>query len=192
MDKDGGATSYSANVTVRRMLSALGPSNLWIGLKNSDDVGLNLDVHVDVLVNGAAVGSAETSNVSSGSSGFNNAQLRTLALALQNGSVEVPAGAQVSFVPSVRRTCTGGGHASGTVRLWYNGAAIDAGASRDAGTRFDATIDAASGGYFARLASALGLTAGTARTSVDVTVNSSVACPSRPFTPLGTWSVTIP
>jgi DNA/RNA endonuclease G (NUC1) len=193
MDKDGGVRSYTANVTVRRLLSALGPAKIWIGLKNSDDVGLPIDLRVEVLVNGVVVASGQQNNLGTGSSGFNNAQLQTLALELTNGAVDVPPGAQLSVRPSVRRTCNAvTGHVSGVVRLWYNGAAVDDGPSRDAGTRFGATIGARSSSYFARLASALDDEAGAARTSADVLVQSSAACPSRPFNSLGTWTITVP
>jgi hypothetical protein len=192
-DKDGGVTTYTANMTVRRLLTALGPAKLWIGLKNSDDVGLPIDLRVEVLVNGAVVASAQQNNLSTGSSGFNNALLQTLALDLVNSAVDVPPGAQLSFRPSVRRTCSPvNGHNAGVVRLWYNGAAVDDGPSHDAGTRFGATIGAGTSSYFARLASALDVVAGTARNSVDVLVQSTSACPSRPFTPLGTWGITLP
>ena len=192
-DKDGGVTSYSANLMVRRLLTAVGPAKLWIGLKNSDDAGLPIDLRVEVLVNGVVAASAQQTNLPTGSSGFGNAQLQTLALALTNGSVDVPPGAQLSVRPSVRRTCGPvNGHNAGVVRLWYNGAAVDDGASRDAGTRFSATIGAGTTSYFARLASVLDDVAGATRSSADVLVQSTAACPSRPFNPLGTWTMTVP
>jgi len=93
----------------------------------------------------------------------------------------------------VRRTCGPvNGHNAGVVRLWYNGAAVDDGASRDAGTRFSATIGAGTTSYFARLASVLDDVAGATRSSADVLVQSTAACPSRPFNSLGTWTMTVP
>ena len=80
--------------------------------------------------------------------------------------MQVPAGAALAIKLSVRRTCVGGGHNSGTVRLWYNGAAIDTGSTRSAGSRFDATIDGVSTDYFLRTGLALSATAGTAQTFV--------------------------
>jgi hypothetical protein len=193
IDKDGGNTEYNASVTVTRRLTALGAASVWIGLKNSDDVGLRVDLRTEVLVNGTVAGSADLSNIGTGSSGFNNAQLQTAALALANRKVDLPAGAQVSFRASVRRTCAATpGHNAGRVVLWYNGQPVDAGASRDAGTRFESTVGGASGPAFARLASALSATAGAARTTLEVQVQSNVACPNRPFNLLGTWSTTLP
>jgi hypothetical protein len=47
--------------------------------------------------------------------------------------------------------------------------------------------------YFSRLASILDVTPGTARSSVDVSLNNSMgACPARPFVPFGTWTVMLP
>jgi DNA/RNA endonuclease G (NUC1)/PKD repeat protein len=190
-DGEGSDTRTASVTQAPPRLTALGAAKVWIGLKNSDDVGLRVDLRTEVLVDGVVVGSAEASNVATGSSGFNNAQLNTLALAL-TGTTDVPAGTQVAFRPSVRRTCSGGGHASGTVRFWFGGAAIDAGATRDAGSRFGATVDGGALQFYARASNALTMSPGSAKTSVDIAVNSSVACPARPFTSLGTWSLMLP
>ena len=108
------------------------------------------------------------------------------------GAVPASSGAQLKMKVSVRRTCFGGGHASGTARLWFNGQPIDSGATRDAGSRFDATIASSTNDYFLRSGFALSTTAGTSKNFLDVFVNSAVACPSRPFTAFGTWSITLP
>jgi len=181
-----GATSSAQCVT--RPLT-LGDAKLWIGLKNSDDVGLRLDIRAEVLLNGVVVGSGELQDVPGGSSGFNNAVLRTIDLAM-NGAVSVPTGAVLTFRPSVRRTCIGAGHKSGTVRFWYDGPAIDQGTARNAGSRFAATVATASSDVFVRGPATLSTTAGTARQFVDVAVNSNAACPARPFSSLGEWSIT--
>jgi hypothetical protein len=92
----------------------------------------------------------------------------------------------------VRRTCAGGGHASGTARLWYNGQGIDSGATRDAGSRFGATVDDITANYYLRSGLALSTAAGTSQTSIDRFVDSKVACPGRPFSAFGTWSISPP
>jgi hypothetical protein len=174
-----------------RTLSALSPAKLWVGLKNSDDIGLRLDLKVEVFINSTsnpAVGTGELDNVSAGGSGFNAALLNTISLAL-TGSPALSPGDQLLMRPSVRRTCSGGGHAAGTARLWYNGAAIDSGSSRDAGSRFDATIDGTNSNYYLRTGFVLSTTAGTSRTSIDKLVDSSAPCPTRPFSAFGTWSI---
>ncbi len=179
-------------VTLLPTLTALSPANVWIGLKNSDAVGLRVDVLVEVFVDGDKVGEGGLTNAATGSSGFNNARLHTIPLALTEGPVSVPAEAQLSVLVSVRRTCFGGGHNSGQVRLWYNGQAVDDGAGRDAGSRFDATIGGAMTDYFLRGGFALATEAGGARLFNDKMVNSTVACPGRPFTAFGTWSLMLP
>jgi hypothetical protein len=160
-----------------------------VGLKNSDAVGLRLDLRAELLVNGTAVGSGDLNNVAAGSSGFNNAVLQTVAMSLLNGAVEVPAGAQLGLRASVRRTCFGGGHASGAVRLWFNGAPVDTGTDRDAGSRVSATLSGSVATYFLRTGAGLSTSSGAARQFVDVTVNSASACPTRPFLTLGVWTM---
>ena len=177
------------------LLTELSPSKAWIGIKNSDDVGLRVDLRAEVFlrIDGVTtlVGQGELLNQSTGSSGFNNAILKTTTLALTGGAVQVEAGAPMEFKLSVRRTCSGGGPVSGTVKLWYNGQAIDAGPTRDAGSRFDATINRYTKDYFLREGLTLGTAAGTSRLSIDKFVNSSVACSGsgRPFTSFGTFTL---
>ena len=146
-DDDAGPYSGSAYVyepaSTSTLLSALSPAKVWVGLKNSDDVGLRLDLLAEVFINATKVGQGELDNVTAGGSGFSGALFNTIPLALTGGSVSVPSGAQLSIKVSARRTCFGAGHNSGTPGLWYNGQPVDSGASRDAGSRFDATIGAA-------------------------------------------------
>jgi virginiamycin B lyase len=174
-------------------LTELSPAKVWVGVKNSDDVGLRLDLLVEVFVNGTRVGQGALDNVSAGSSGFSNAILNTIPLALPGGPVTAGTGSQFGVKVSARRTCSAViGHNSGTARLWYNGPPVDSGAGRDAGSRFDATIEGTTSNYFLRSGSALSTTAGSAKIFADVVVNSAVACPARPFTSFGTWSVALP
>ena len=194
-----GAASNTATLTVTGVgageLTALSPANVWIGLKNSDSVGLRVDLRAEVFVKVGAsetlVGSGDLLNRSTGSSGFNNAILHTIPLTLTGGSAAFPTGAALEIRVSVRRACTGPGHTSGTVRLWYNGQKVDSGPTRDAGSRFDATIGGQMDDYFLKTGLGLSKSAGSPRTSVDQSVNSAVACASpggRPFTSFGTWS----
>ena len=99
---------------------------------------------------------------------------------------------QLVFRVSVRRTCFGGRHASGAVRLWYNGKAIDTGAARDAASRFDAIIDGTNLPYYLRTGSELRTAAGAARISIAKSINSSAACSNRSFATLATWSTFSP
>jgi beta-lactamase superfamily II metal-dependent hydrolase/DNA/RNA endonuclease YhcR with UshA esterase domain len=187
---DACSGSTEVTVIVRRTLTAVGPAKVWIGLKNSDAVGLRLDVRTQVLVNGEVAASGDLNNVSAGGSGFNNAILQSVAMSL-SAPVEVPAGGLLSVQVSVRRTCFGGGHNSGIAREWYNGQPVDGGAGRDAGSRIRLTVGGVMSDYFLRHAFGLATAAGTAKQSADAAVNSSAACPARPFVPFGTWGVNL-
>ena len=188
-DAVGNLSSTTVNYEVKRTLTAAGPAMIWIGLKNSDGVGLRLDLRAELLVNDTVAASGELSNVRAGSSGFNNALLHAIGMSMGSGSVDVPAGAQISVRVSTRRTCFGAGHNTGTAREWYNGAAVDTGGSRDAGSRLQITLSGTTGTYFLRNAFKLAAVAGNARQPSDAFVNSSAACPARPFVSFGTWSV---
>jgi hypothetical protein len=164
-------------------LGALGSANIWLGLKNSDDVGTRFDVLAEILKDGAVVGSGQVNNVPGGSSGFNNAILRTIPLAL-NGDVPLASGDTVSLRVWVRAGATG--HRSGTARLWYNDAA--------AHTRFGATIDDETNDYYLVFTPPFGLTkdvpGGGPKKTIDVTVNRNVG--GNPFKPFGTWTLVVP
>jgi hypothetical protein len=161
---------------------------VWIGLKNSDDVGLRLDLLAEVVGDGTKIGEGRLDNVSAGGSGFNNAVLRAIPLALTGGPVDFPLVTKLEVKLSVRRTCSGAGHASGVTRLWYNGQPTDSGAKRDAGSRLDAVRDLVTVAYFLRGGFALSTTPGTSRQSIDVAVDTKETCPDRPFKSFGTWS----
>ena len=174
-------------------VTALSPAKLWIGAKNNGAVGLRLDVKAEVFVNSTsnpAIRIRPGEQRQQRGSGFNGAVLNTIDLALSDRPVSLSADDQLLFRVSVRSTCIGGGHRAGTVRLWYNGAAIDSGPTRDAGSRFDATVDGSTEDFHLRTGFTLSTTPGAARTSIDALVNSSAACPNRPFVPFETWSAT--
>ncbi len=163
-----------------RQLTALGTADIWLGLKNSDDVGTNFDLFAEVLKNGSVVGSGQLNNVPGGSSGFNNAVLRTINLALSS-PVTVSAGDTLRIRLSVRIAVGVTGHRSGTARLWFNDAA--------ANSRFAATIGGTTKDYFLLNGFALGTAAGPSpQKTIDVFVDRAVG--GNPFKPFGTWSKT--
>jgi hypothetical protein len=184
-------TTRTANTPTRtptsRLLSSLSPAKAWIGLVNTADAGLRLDVRANVSRNGILVGSGTLSGAGTGSSGFSNAILDTISLTLTSGPVAVASGDRFAIEISARNACSGSSKSSGRARLWYNGAKIDTGAARNAGSRFDATIGGSISDYFLRANSALSKTAGSARTSVDAAVGARCG----PFVSLGTWSTTL-
>lgn len=162
-------------------LTALGPAQVWIGLKNSDDVGTRFDLLAEVFKNGSLIGSGQVNNVAGGSSGFNNAKLNAINLAL-SGTPSFGAGSALSIRLSVRVTASGG-HRSGTARLWFNDAA--------ANSRFSATIGGVTKNYYLRkLSNSLVLTTATGSTpkvTIDVFVDRAVG--GNPFKPFGTWAI---
>jgi hypothetical protein len=165
-------------------LTSLNPAKIWVGLKNSDAVGLRLDLKTEVFVNQIKVGEGQLNNVTSGSSGFNNAKLNTIPLTLF-APVEVPANAALKITLSVRRTCFGGGHNSGTSRLWYN--------DSQANSRFGATIGDTTSDLFLRSGFALATSPGSGpKQTIDVGVDNKASCPNRPFIPFGTWNLILP
>jgi hypothetical protein len=184
-DKAGNTASKDCTYRVLRRLTAAGPAKVWLGLKNSDDIGTRFDLKAELYVGQTKVGEGNVSNVFGRGSGFNNAVLVLIPLVL-NGSPEVPANAPLKIALSVRNTCSGLTHVSGTARLWFNDAQADSG--------FDATIMGITNShYFLRSGSALGTAAGTGPTNTaDVFVESKATCPTRPFSTFGSWSITLP
>ena len=158
-------------------LTALGPAQVWIGLKNSDDVGTRFDLLAEALKNGTVIGSGQVNGVSGGSSGFNNAILDTINMALPS-PVTFQSGDTLSFRLSVRVAATG--HRSGTARLWFNDA--------EANSRFSATVNATTSNYFLLNGFGLGSAAGPGpKKTIDVFVDRQGG---NPFKPFGTWNKT--
>jgi uncharacterized repeat protein (TIGR01451 family) len=178
----------TVNATIRQ-LTTLSPARLWVG-QNGSNRKLKFDLLAEVLVNGSVVGTGQLSNVSAGGSGFNKAKLDTVSLAL-GATTAVPPGASLSIRVSVRASCSVAAN-SGIARLWYNGQPVDNGKQKDAGSRFDATIGGTNSNYFLRQAFTLDTAPGSSRQSIDIAVDGNTACPARPFTLFGTWSVNLP
>ena len=183
-DEAGNSASDVQRVTVVKAITDLGQADVWLGLKNSDDVGTNFDLLAEVLHNGTVVASGQVDGVSGGSSGFPNAHLRSVDLAL-GSAVVVASGDTIGLRLSVRVAATG--HRSGTARLWFNDEAAD--------SRVSATVGGVTSGYYLELVSGANvLDAGSPgsgpRKSVDVTVDR--AKNGNPFKPFGTWTYPVP
>jgi uncharacterized delta-60 repeat protein len=160
-------------------LTSLNPARIWVGLKNSDDVGVRFDLLAEVSKDGVLVSSGQLSSAAAGSSGFNNAKLDTITFS-SFSPVDVPAGSRLSLKLSVRNACGGSRHNSGVARLWFNDSA--------ANSRFGATIGATTSEYFLRDGFLLAPTAGPGpKKTVDVQAGAKCS----PFKPFGTWSITL-
>jgi hypothetical protein len=165
-------------------LAALSPAKVWIGLKNSDDVGTTFDLRAEVLKNGTLIGSGQLNNISGGSSGFNNAKLREIPLTL-SAPVRVASDDTLSLKLSVRNTCFGKTHNAGTARLWFNDSQAD--------SHFDMTIGDTTSDLFLLDGFVLSTDPGSGpKKTIDVVVDSKVSCPTRPFKAFGTWNIALP
>lgn len=169
------------------MLTSLSPAKVWVGLRNSDDVGIRFDLAARVFLNGVEAGSGQLNSVAGGSSGFSNARLNAIALTLSD-PIAVSSGDTLSVEILVRNACSGSGKNSGAARLWYNGQPIDNGVQRDAGTRFDATIDGSTNDYYLRGNALLSKTAGSSRLAIEKAAGGKCSG----FKSFGTWSNTLP
>ena len=166
--------------TAGNPLSSLGPANVWVGLKNSDDVGIRFDLRAEVYRNGTQlVGSGEATSVAGGSSGFNNARQDAVVLTPVDGAT-FGSGETLSIKLLVRNACTGSGKNSGTARLWFNDSAANSG--------FDATIGSPHT-YFLGDGFALATTPGPGpKKTIDVAAGAKCSA----FKSFGTWSITLP
>jgi Beta-propeller repeat len=156
-----------------------GPAaRVWIGLANSDDVGIRFDLRAEVYRNGTQlVSSGEVASVQGGSSGFNNANLHAISLTPVPGVTLLP-GDALSFQLYVRNACSGSGKNSGRARLWYNDATAD--------SRFDATIGNQT--YYLLNGFALGTAPGTGpKQTIDVAAGAKCS----PYKLFGTWTGTV-
>ena len=160
-------------------MTALNPALVWIGLKNSDDVGVKFDLLAEVYKNGTElISTAELDHINGGSSGFNNAHLQSIPLTL-NSPVIFPVGSVLSLKVSVRNTCFGGTHNSGFARLWFNDSV--------ANTNFFAQIDTSPNNYYLLNNYLLGIYAGNGpKKTIDIQSGS----PCSAWKPFGTWVVT--
>jgi hypothetical protein len=160
-------------------LTALSPARVWIGLKNSDDVGTRFDLLAEVYKGNELISSGQVNSVPGGSSGFNNAKLDTIPFSAF-APVNAPSGSQLKLKLYVRNTCTGPTHNSGTARLWFNDSAAD--------SRFDATINSTTSDYFLRDGFLLTTAVGPGpKKTIDVAAGS----PCSPFKPFGTWTAVL-
>ncbi len=159
-------------------LTSLSPAKVWVGLKNSDDVGVKFDVKAEVYVGSTLVSSGETDSVAAGSSGFNNAKLDTINFG-SFSAVNFPSGTTLTLKLYVRNACVGSGHNSGTARLWYN--------DSQANSLFDANINGNDSNYYLVSSAMLSTSVGSGpKQTIDVAAGAKCSA----FKQFGSWSVT--
>jgi len=107
---------------VASAVSGDGPAaQVWLGVKNREDVGTKFDLLAEEFCKGVLVGSGRTNDGSGGGRGFDNAVLRGITLAL---SGPLCPERDTSVRLSVRIADTSD-RESGTARLWFNDYAAD-------------------------------------------------------------------
>ena len=127
------------------------------------------------------VGSGELDSVPGGSSGFNNAKLRAISIALSSVQSVEPADT-ICLRLSVRIATKVAGHRSGTARLWYNDAAAD--------SRFDFRIGSVDQYYYLWNNFILVQSPGSGpRRSADVFVDKLKD--GNAWKPFGTWCLVV-
>jgi CARDB/Beta-propeller repeat len=174
-------------------LTAFAPAKLWFGAKDTNAVGIPLDVTVQVLLNKTVVGTSQITTISNGKTGFPGALLQTVPIDLR-GQINVHSGDTLAFRVNLRLGCSRADIIADTVLLWFDGQPIDSGPQVDAGSRFGATIGGAASTFFLRAVPPFSLSrgAGQTRTAVSVTLVGGTPCPARPFVTIGTWSLVLP
>lgn len=177
-DNQGATGTGTATVTVQRQLASLSSAKVWVGLKNSDDVGVKFDLKAEVYSDNTLITSGETDSVAVGSSGFNNAKLYIINFN-SFSPVNFPNGSQLAIELYVRNACSGSWHNSGVARLWYN--------DGQANSQFGATIGTSTSSYYLLNNLLLGSNVGIGPKEI-VDVQSGAKCST--FKPFGTWTVT--
>jgi hypothetical protein len=178
-------TASPNHVTVGPMFSLedLGVPEILIGLVNTDDIGTKFDLQGEVYKNASLIASGELIGVSERGRLLDHTVINLIPLSLP-APVSFFGGDTLSIKLSMRITCTGGTHASGRARFYYTGQGL--------GSHFDATFYGVTSSYFLRDGFGLGTTPDFTPKTIDLALDSKKPCPTRPYTPLGTWSITLP
>jgi hypothetical protein len=163
------------------LLTQLSQAQMWVGLKNSDDVGTKFDLLAEIFRNGVRIGSGQVNDVAGGSSGFNNARLDAINLALSEQTYLGPR--DTLSIKVSTRIASSSSHRSGTARLWFNDSA--------ANSRFSATVGIVPGSYYLLYPNSLGTNSGLGPKKMsDVFVDRAVG--GNSFITFGEWKITLP
>ncbi len=186
-NSDAGVSGSGDGFSDFEAVDQTGPTStaarVWLGLKNSDDVGTRFDLKAIVTQNGTPVSSGTLLGVLGGSSGFNNANLRTIPLSLPSSAFT--SGDAMSIEVSTRVSCVGNSHTSGTARLWFNDAAANSRVNEPGAP----TLSLVMPGATLDLATSPGT--GPKKTK-DVLVRGRDFSCNGPFTSFGTWTGLVP
>jgi hypothetical protein len=173
-----GNSSVIFSVSSGTTISSVGPTTIWLGLKNSDSVGAKFDLRAELLKNGVVIAQGQLDGVPGGSSGFNNAVARVINFGLLSTAV-FDQGDSLGLRLSVRIAANVPGHNSATARVWYGDQA--------ANSRLDALVNGVARTFYLTDGFALTANPGAGpRRAADVFVARTDGNPFRPF---GTWSI---
>lgn len=158
-------------------------ADVWVGLTNSDDVGIKFDLRAEIYRTPAGggsrvlVSSGNVASVPGGGAGFNNARLDVIPL---QQPTAFESGDQIDFVLSVRNACVGSGKNSGRARLWFN----------DPAANSRLTVDASRTYYLRMSGTSLGLETNVgAGPKKTIDIQAGAKCSA--YVPFGTWSRTV-
>ena len=179
----GSGTGFSDFEAVDQTSSTSTAARVWIGLKNSDDVGTRFDLRAVVKKNGTQVSAGTLLGAYGGSSGFNNAILRTIPLSFPTSSFS--SGDTMSIEVFARNSCVGTSHNSGTARLWFNDAAANSRVNETGAP----TMYLVAPGVSLNLSASVGT---GPKKNRDAFVGARDLTCNGPFTSFGTWSGQVP
>ncbi len=170
-------SSVPVDVSFSTTIDNFSPAKVWIGLKNSDDIGVKFDLKVEAYKDSSLITTGTLNSFGGIGSGFGNARLATIPFA-SFSPVTFPNGSQLKMKIYVRNACSGSGHNSGIARLWYNDSA--------ANSQFDVSFGQSTNTYFLLQPFTLGTSTGSIRSSVDVSAGPKCS----PFKLFNTWVAT--
>lgn len=174
-----------------QVLVGAGPATLWLGGATSQDAALKVDLKVILKHGGQGVAVARVAlgkakRRAPGSPTFDGARLVSVPMDLL-AAPRVEPGDNLIVVLKARVSCSGSGGAAGTLRLWHDGAAVDAGAGRAPGARVQLAWGDVMPTYFFRGGGRLMLEAGSSVASIDAPVSG----PCGAFVQIAKWRGTV-
>jgi hypothetical protein len=191
-NEDPSPVSRSFTVSGPPVLEDAGPATLWLGGATPQDATLKVDLKVILKHKGqetavAKVALGKAKGLSPGSPDFGGATLVSAPMTLV-AAPPVEPGDKLIVVVKARVSCSGSGGAAGTVRLWHDGAPVDAGPGRAPGARIPLAWGDVAPTYFLRSGGQLSPQAGSAAASLDAPVSG----PCGAFVPIAKWKGTVP
>ena len=116
--------TFKITVLKSAKLTSAGPADVWLGHKNSADVGTKFDVKAEVLKNNVVVASARSTACRSATAARRSTRRKAVLKAIQLAAYGLPtslgAGDTLSLRVSIRIAASGSTHSKATATLWFN------------------------------------------------------------------------